>query len=365
MMFHLRTSGPLALLAALAGCGGAGPSAPIEGRRTASLPSSPVLRGATPAQRFSSGMGAPATGPSAGSDELIDYDLPEGWRALAPTNDRYVNLQPAGVAEAACYLSFLQGSAGGLEANVNRWRAQLGAPPLAAAEVAALPKHTLLGREATLVAASGTFTSMDGAPRAGFALLGLIVSEPDGSLFLKFTAPAEVVAAERARFLAFASSLRLARSHAHADEEPAPAPEGLRWTAPGGWSESAPRPMRAVTFVIEGGGECYVARLAGDAGGLAKNLDRWSQQMGGAGLSETELAALEQIPMLGRRVPLLALDGAFTGMDGEERGGHGLLGVAWIGAEQSFFVKLTGPSALVRAERDHFVAFVGSLEQVP
>ena len=48
---------------------------------------------------------------------------------------------------------------------------------------------------------------MGGTPRAGFQLLGLVVSEPGGSLFLKFTGPSAVVEAERERFLALAESL--------------------------------------------------------------------------------------------------------------------------------------------------------------
>lgn len=365
---------PLLLLAGAA-CGKVGPEAEIRARRTASRPSSPVLVGATPSQRFGAfDMGASEEP----SDNLIAYDLPSGWQALAATSERLVNLRPAGDPEASCYLSFFQGSGGGLEANVNRWRTQLGAEPQTAEVIAGLPTHELLGREATVVDVTGTFSGMggSGAPRPGFRLLGLAVSEPSGSLFLKFTAPAELVERERERFFALASSLRLAEQHGpgdghdHGDESGAGAAGAgaggsLSWTAPEGWSQQPPRAMREVTFTLGDGAECYVTRLVGDAGGLRANLDRWSDQVGRGRLTDAAFTALPRVVMLGQEVPWLEIEGDFTGMDGATRHGQGLLGVACIRARDSLFVKLTGPETLVRAQRENFLAFVRSLEEKP
>ncbi|HEX6885753.1 MAG TPA: hypothetical protein VF530_20435 [Planctomycetota bacterium] len=370
-----------ALLAGLLGaCGDPGPSLEIAGQRTASRPSGNVLRDATPSQRFSASAPSASSTPS---DDVIAYDLPEGWRAVAPTRERLVNLRPAGHPEAECYLSFLPGDGGGLVQNVNRWRAQLGAPELDAAAVAALPTHALLGRQAALVEAEGTFTGMGGSSaRAGFQLLGLAVSEPEGSLFLKFTGPAELVTAERERFLAFAGSLRLSAGHGTEGEVHGPgdghdhgpgaaqtepvadsAPSGLRWTTPAGWRRGPARSMREVTFLFEGGGECYVTRLMGTAGGLRGNLDRWSEQMGQGRLADAAFETLPRVDVLGTPVPVLAVEGSFTGMDGRTLSDQGLLGVAVIRDSDSLFVKFTGPAALVQAERENFLAFLTSLEE--
>lgn len=371
----------LALLVGAPACREAGPTAEISARRTASKPSSRVVPGATPRQRF----GEQPSQSRGASDDLIDYDLPDGWMAIAPTSDRLVNLRPAGDPEASCYLSFLQGSGGGLEANVNRWRAQFGAEPLTGAEVAALATLPMLGRDATLVEVEGAFTGMGGAPaRAGFKLLGLVVSEPAGSLFLKFTAPAGLVELERERFLEFARSLRLAEQqddahaehhegdgHDHGEEAAVKSPADatragpLTWTVPPGWSVQPARMMREVTFALGDGAECYVTRLVGDAGGLRANLDRWSDQVGRGRLTEEAFGALERVEMLGQKVPVLALEGDFTGMDGVTRAGQGLLGVACIRGQDSLFVKLTGPEPVVRAEHANFLAFVSSLEETP
>jgi len=351
--------------AALGGCAKPGPEVEIHQRRTATRPSGEVIPGASLVERFQGVDNSPAQA----SDDLIDYDLPTGWQALAPTADRLVNLRPAGDPEASCALSFLQGSGGGLEANVNRWRSQLGAEPLSGAEVAALETVPMLSREATLVEVDGVFSGMGGGPgRAGFRLLGLIVCEPGGSLFLKFTGPGPLVEAEREHFLALARSLRIAEAHAGAGAAPsagagAPGPGALSWRAPPGWTQEPDRPMREVTFRPAPGSECYITLLPGDAGGLRANLDRWSVQFGGDRLSEEAYAALPRVRVLGKDVPVLELEGSFTGMSGTTQDDQGLLALACIREGDSVFVKLTGPAAVVHAERENFLAFVGSLEE--
>lgn len=376
-----RSPGAAALTVLLfVACGERGPTAVIETTRVATQPSHPVLRGATPAQRFgeTSSASAPASDDLSG---LFDYDLPDGWKELPPTRDRVVNLQPGGDAAAACTLSFLPGSAGGLVDNVNRWRRQMGADPLPAETVAGLPTHPLLNRDATLVEVSGSFAGMgQGEALPDQQLLGLIVSEEQGSLFLKFTGPRALVEAERSAFLDFARSLHLHDAHGGGGEDPHAGLDpatmsgassasggsgGLAWTPPAGWKEQAPRAMREVTFVPEGHPdvECYISRLGGNGGGLMMNLNRWRGQFGAAALTQVELESLPTVKVLGQDVPVLEVTGDFTGMSGETASGQGLLGIACIREQDSLFVKMTGPAAAVHALRGEFEAFVRSLEE--
>jgi len=359
------------LVLAGAACSHAGSTVEIATTRRASQASSPVLKGATPAQRFADsgfGGGAPAMGDmQASSDNLLDFDLPAGWQVLPLKENRLVNLQPAGDPEASCYVSFLGGPGGGLASNVNRWRSQLGAAALDESAVQALPTHPVLGREATLVEVEGAFTGMGEAPRPGYKLLGLILSDPNGSMFLKFTGPAARVDAERERFLAFASSVRQGEAHAHDEAQPAAvpmAPPGnLSWKAPAGWAEQPPKMMREVSFAVGDGAECYISRLGPGAGGMRVNLDRWRDQFGLEPMTDTELAALKPVPILGLRAPLIELDGAYAGMSGKAVPGQALLGVALFRAQDSLFVKFTGPAAVVHAERANFLAFLASLTE--
>ena len=65
---------------------------------------------------------------------------------------------PEGKAE--CTLSLLSGIAGGLDANVNRWRKQMSLPPASARDSPALPKLTWLGVDARDVTLDGDYRGM-------------------------------------------------------------------------------------------------------------------------------------------------------------------------------------------------------------
>jgi hypothetical protein len=140
----------------------------------------------------------------------------------------------------------------------------------------------------------------------------------------------------------------------------------LTWTAPAGWKESGPRPMRLVSFTMGAPGmECYVALLAGPAGGLEANLNRWRGQMGLAPLSLEEIGRLEKIPVLGQQVPLAQMEGNFSGMQsmqGEPKKGYALLGTVAASGGQSVFVKMVGPAGAVKEQRANFISFCESLK---
>src|SRR5262249_40690514 len=55
---------------------------------------------------------------------------------------------------------------------------------------------------------------------------------------------------------------------------------GLQWQTPAGWTEKPAAAFREVNLLVAGDprAECYLATLAGDAGGLESNLNRWRSQ---------------------------------------------------------------------------------------
>jgi hypothetical protein len=113
---------------------------------------------------------------------------------------------PSGKSE--CYVTVLSGPAGGVDANLNRWQEQMGQPPLEATAIQALPRLTVLGREAPFMEATGDFTGMDGQTQGSSALLGVICPLEDRALFVKMTGPRDEVLAEKENFVAFCESLR-------------------------------------------------------------------------------------------------------------------------------------------------------------
>jgi len=115
--------------------------------------------------------------------------------------------------EGEAYLARLGGTGGGLAANVNRWRGQMGLEDQTEAEIAALPQIPLFGLPATYLDLTGSYAGMGGGEgKANYGMLGVILSTPQGALFVKATAPRPVIDAEKGNFEAFVASLRFERA---------------------------------------------------------------------------------------------------------------------------------------------------------
>lgn len=327
---------------------------------------------ASPVASRGAALGAQA---ATGTRGRLLWDTPSGWTELPATSMRVANLLAGGDPRAECTLTELPGEAGGLAANVNRWRGQMGSGPLDAAAVAALPRVPFLGGQAALLDVTGTWSGMSGdAQGDGYRLLGLLLVASDTSRFLKLVGPADVVTAERDAFDALARSFGIDDGHGHAGAAHAaapvstPAPSGdLTWLAPAGWQQLPDRPMRVVTLRPGGDSqtECYVTILPGDAGGELANINRWRSQMGASGISFGELAQLEHIAMLEGDGVVVEVDGAYQGMAGEDIPDASLLGAICNLGDRVVFVKMIGPRARIAAERRAFAAFCRSLEMGP
>ncbi|MBL8863656.1 MAG: hypothetical protein JNK02_16825 [Planctomycetes bacterium] len=361
----------LAGLLALASCGSSDPNRPqrVVARTSASasvLPPRP--HGASIEERF--GLAPRAPQPDAGVGEavaMLRWDLPPGWVEREPSSMRIANFLASGDERAECYLTILAGDGGGLGANVNRWLGQLGRPALASAQIDALPRGRLFGREAVLLDAQGAFTGMSGgAPRPDTRLLGLLLVDPDGSAFLKFTGPAQVVARERDAFLTLAASFRSAADRAAGGAAAPPAADvatsealreeraaGLLARVPEPWMRVAAKPPRALDLRVDADVECSLTVLPGAAGGARANIDRWRAQLGLGPLDEAQFAGLEQVEMLGARALLVEASS----------GEAGLLGVVASSSDRSVFVKLTGPVGLLARHRAAFLELCRTLEE--
>lgn len=135
------------------------------------------------------------------------YDLPPGWEQLPPAPMRDVNLRVPG--DAACWVTFLPGVQGGVVDNVNRWRKQLGQPPLDAAGVNALPVVALMGQPAVWFEQDGQFVPEEGQAPRPTRFVGMIQEQQGGLLTVKLVGSPESAAAAREGLLRFAASLRI------------------------------------------------------------------------------------------------------------------------------------------------------------
>lgn len=355
----------------LAGCGDSGNPVQIDDVREVPRDRADLPPDVSPAVRF--GL-ARQRGPHGGTPQPTQpkwsWTTPEGWQETGGGGMRVVGFKVAGDPTAECTVIVLGGTGGGLAANVNRWRKQMGLDALDAQAVSALPRKPVLGKQGVFVDFLGTYGGMGSRkPLEGARMLGIVHDLGGQTLFVKLTGPAAVIDAERARFDAFAASLKMQAAPAAPPTAPLATPPArqarLSWTLPAGWASRPGVRMREASFIPAGSKktECYIIILGGRAGGVTANVNLWRQQVGQGPLTEEAMAALERTPMLGGDGVLVEVKGAFRGKDGKQIGEAMLLGAIVERASDSVFVKMVGPASEVEPQKENFIALCKSLKE--
>jgi hypothetical protein len=106
------------------------------------------------------------------------------------------------VDDAECVVYFFgQGQGGSVQANMDRWKGQFG--PSATAKTADRVIH---GLKVTTIDIAGSYSGMAGpmggaAPaKPGYRMLGAIIENPGGNIFLKFAGPAKTIGTNQGKF---------------------------------------------------------------------------------------------------------------------------------------------------------------------
>lgn len=294
------------------------------------------------------------------------WTAPAAWKAIPGSSMRKGSyaIGPEGGPAADLAITAFPGNVGGDLANVNRWLGQLSRPPITEAE-----------RAATLTPFSANGLDMLVADLAGgpadtpLRMLGVIVPHAGSTWFFKLTGPDSLVAKEKPAFLEFLRTVRISAVTAPAAPPPAgmagppvvPADgPGLKWTAPAHWQDKPASAMRKATYVVPGAngaaGELAITAFPGDVGGELANLNRWRGQLALPPIAEADFAgAVTRLTVNNLPVVLVELTGGAA--DNPQR----LLGAMVPYAGATWFFKLTGPAALVAAEKPAFLTFVQSL----
>jgi hypothetical protein len=177
------------------------PSAPSQLDMSQQLPPS---HPAIPGMDMSMGGSAPVAATEAGDKPT--WTVPDGWQEgqLAQFLVAKYVIAGAGDAKAEVNVSSLSGDGGGLLANINRWRAQLGVAPVTEADIANLPTIDAAGGKATVVDISGT------NPRTGTPaqLIGVVLPLGGQTWFYKLMGDAAVVAAQKDALMKFVQSAK-------------------------------------------------------------------------------------------------------------------------------------------------------------
>jgi hypothetical protein len=196
---------------ALAACGDAGKTRPIDETRPTADARAPAAAAADAKSRMGladaphgggfhhppmNGAGADAPAAASGAAGFT-WTAPVGWTQGAAKPPRLVTFVPDDAPKVECYVTVLGGSAGGVEQNVNWWRQQLHLAPLSADAVKALPTVPVLGRQAQMVEIDGGAVGM----------FGLVCALEQQTVFVKMAGPMDALRAQRGQFVAFCKSL--------------------------------------------------------------------------------------------------------------------------------------------------------------
>jgi hypothetical protein len=149
---------------------------------------------------------------------------------------------------------------------------------------------------------------------------------------------------------------------------------GLRWVAPAGWKTESAQPMRAATYTVDPApgdksrAECGVYFFgAGQGGSVKANLERWKGQFK-APDGKPAAAQVATRTARGLTITTIETSGDYSGMGGPVApaqravSAYRLLGAIVEGRGGNIFVKFTGPTNTIAANRQKFQQLIGSFQ---
>lgn len=257
-------------------------------------------------------------------------------------------------------VSKLGGDGGGLAANVNRWRGQVGLKPAPENELGGQPFQVVGSGAAMLLF---NLNPENKEPDAEGILAGILPLESE-TWYFKFTGSPEKLNEGGGAFMDFLRSVRVSDGK-ESTPIPAPAAPGMpkvNVVAPEGWEASEGSAMRAASFRIPAKDGAYVdvsvVPLPGDSGSVLENVNRWRGQL--------KLAPLESEddPALGSEKEGAAGKFFLSHMASAEpilEGDKAAIATAIIKTPTyTWFFKMMGEASLVEENLGKFESFVRS-----
>ncbi len=137
----------------------------------------------------------PPSSEVAQTHQEIAYQKPTGWKELPPTSPRHASFQVKEVGDISI-ISF-PGDVGGNLANINRWRGQIGLPPISNEDLDTTTETIMVGDNPALIVHLENQES----------ILTAIITQGSKTWFIKFRGPSDVVADEKKTFLQFIQTI--------------------------------------------------------------------------------------------------------------------------------------------------------------
>lgn len=321
---------------------------------------------------------------------LVQWTMPQAWHQ-EPSNRQMIlavfHVDQTHTLEVQ--VSAISGDAGGVLANVNRWRNQLDLPPITDPE---------LGDHVEIINTQGSFGGVVDVtnPQTNKRTIATVIQGGAGmSWFVKASGDAEPVGKQKQAIITFTESFRFnaqaAKDHNHdpadheghdhpqsADSQPTQAPGSssmgmqgqlqpgstpagsVQMITPQSWTQTKPSsPVIQASYNIkssQGDAVVTVTSLNNDGGGLLPNINRWRNQIGlepVAALSDQPVALLNMAGVTAMLIDLEALP------DGNHAGKRMLMAVVSLPTETWYF-KMTGSTTAITQLKSDFINAVQS-----
>lgn len=140
-------------------------------------------------------------------EQGFSWEVPDGWKRAGEKPMRLVTYLTGEDDAIECYVTVLGGTGGGVAMNLNRWRQQMGKPPLTEAMIEELDTIEMLGEDAFIVEITGTYTGMGAAPKPEHMMLGTVALLNNQSVFVKMIGPESQMRERLPEFKTFCESL--------------------------------------------------------------------------------------------------------------------------------------------------------------
>lgn len=326
-------------------------------------------------------MAAQPAADGAATAPAVHWVAPSGWEEQPASGFRKGSFLVKGADGKTADVSAISfpEQAGGLLANVNRWRNQLKLGPISNEADAGTPM-SVAGRDMFFVdLVSAQPITPDGAKSR---ILGGILALPGETWFFKMIGPDQLVESQRDAFRQFlqsvsltnapAASMPVATNTGASTNAPTPPPIApaqaaapLQYTLPPNWQEKPLTPMRLASFKTTAPNEketdVSVVALPGEAGGDLANVNRWRGQVNLSPIDEATLAqSVEHVNANGH--DFLLVDVASAGPIGDKKEKERILAAILDENDRSWFIKMIGEDAAVESQKSAFTDFLRSVK---